>query len=57
MDKKGKVVISVFALFVLLVSISSYFVLATETNTKSYDSSTRTVTIRNGANEIATIKL
>jgi len=57
MDRGGKVFISVLVLFILLVSISSYFVLATETNTKSYDSSTRTVTIRNGANEIATIKL
>jgi len=57
MDKKGKVVISVLVLFILLVSLSSYFILATETNTKTYDSSTRIVTIRNGANEIATIKL
>jgi len=57
MNRGGKVVISVFALFILLVSISSYFVFATETNTKSYDSSTRTVTIISSNVEIAKIKL
>jgi hypothetical protein len=57
MNRGGKLVISVIVLFILLVSLSSYFVLATETNTKSYDSSTRTVTVKNANTEIAKITL
>ena len=57
MDKMGRIVISVVVLFILLVSISSYFVLATETNTKSYDSMTRTVTVSKSGTEIAKVKL
>jgi len=57
MDKRGKIVISIITLFVVLVSVSSYFVLAAEANTKSYDASTRTVTIKNADTEIAKIRL
>ncbi len=57
MDKRGKVVISVLILFIALVGISSYFVLATETNTKSYDSSTKTITVSKSGTEIAKVKL
>ena len=57
MDKRGRVVISVVVLFVLLASLSTYFVLATETNTKSYDSTTKTVTISYQNNPIGTVTL
>jgi hypothetical protein len=57
MDRGGKGVVFGIILFFLLVSFSSYFILASAGNTKSYDSATSTATIKNGVTDIAKIKL
>ncbi len=57
MDKRGKTILKVSIVFLVLISLSLYFVLALGENTKTYDSETKTITIKNGVTEIAEIKL
>ena len=57
-DKRGKITLSVIIVSVVLVNFfSMYFVLALDTNTKIYDSETKTVTVKNGATKISKIQL
>jgi photosystem II stability/assembly factor-like uncharacterized protein len=57
MNKRGKTIVSAGVLFILIVSISAYFVLAADSNTKTYDAETKTVTVKSNENNIAKITL
>lgn len=57
MDKRGKVIFSVIMYLFLIGIFSLYFVLAAGGETKSYDSTTQTVTVKNGDTEISKITL
>ncbi len=57
MNKRGKIIFAVLIFFVI-ISFSSYFVLAVDSiYTKSYNSATSTAIIKNGITDIAKIKL
>lgn len=59
-DKRGRITLSILIILVILIGFFSlYFVLAQESNAKTYDSNTRTVTIKNTllGKDIAKIKL
>jgi len=58
MDKRGKTKLSVLIISLLVISFSLYFVwAASANNVKTYDSVTKTVTVKNSVGEVANIKL
>ena len=57
MDKRGKTLLSIGIILFALIIVTVVFISPVTENTKVYDEETRTITINDGASEVATIKL